>query len=69
METQTLKQECSARGIMIVAPLPFVTKGWSYVGVFPPARTWDTENDACLAALAHYRAIQPQLFGVPVEDF
>lgn len=57
-----LKKECADLGIMIVHPLPHVFgSSWSYVGVFPPARRFESEEAAMLAALAHYRAIQPKL--------
>jgi hypothetical protein len=61
-EGQTPKQQCEALGIAIIAPTGqgYYPRGWSYVGVFPPARRWPTEEGACVAALAHYWAIQPE---------
>jgi hypothetical protein len=57
-ERQSLKQQCEALGIHVLGA-PFGV-GVTYLGVFPPARRWHTEDEACAAALAHYRAIQPE---------
>lgn len=57
---KTLKQQCDDLGIHVMRNA-MVPSRFDYLGVFPPGRSWETEDEACLAALAHYYAIQPKL--------
>jgi hypothetical protein len=57
---QTPKQQCEALGISVYRNEMYAQDRFTYLGVFPPGRSWPTEEAACIAALAHYWAIQPE---------
>lgn len=60
-DKQTPKQQCEALGISVYRNEMYLSeKRYTYLGVFPVARWWPTEEAACIAALTHYWAIQPE---------
>lgn len=59
MADETLKQQCEALGIHVMRD-PLVPIKFTYLGVFPPGRKFESEDEACRAALAHYWAVQPE---------